>query len=135
MCSKYSVFISKDIFSSKFISARLLDLDLYDIYKPKNRLRSKSSYYISKGFWPILVIILCRDISFIYISQKTRESEQKMHFFMLDHFTLYVVKYFQGSALTKYTICKTEDYCSWGLAAILPGSKVNIMISNFYIFD
>ena len=30
----------------------------------------------------------------------------------------------QGSLVTKYTICKTEDYCSWDVAGTVPGNKV-----------
>ena len=36
------------------------------------------------------------------------------------------ITFVQGSGLTKYTICKTEDYCSWGLAGTVPGNKVKI---------
>ena len=36
----------------------------------------------------------------------------------------------QGSGLSKYTICKTEDYCSWGLAGAVPGTKVTCRVDN-----
>ena len=36
----------------------------------------------------------------------------------------------QGSGLSKYTICKTEDYCSWGLAGAVPGNKLTCKVDN-----
>ena len=36
----------------------------------------------------------------------------------------------QGSLVTKYTICKTEDYCSWDVAGTVPGNKVGARCTN-----
>ena len=38
--------------------------------------------------------------------------------------------FIQGSGLSKYTVCKTEDYCSWGLAGTVPGNKLTCRVDN-----
>ena len=41
-----------------------------------------------------------------------------------------LLKFLQGSGLSKYTVCKTEDYCSWGLAGTVPGNKLTCRVDN-----
>ena len=41
-----------------------------------------------------------------------------------------ILTFAQGSSLIKYTICKTEDYCSWGLAGTVPGNTLTCRVDN-----
>ena len=36
----------------------------------------------------------------------------------------------QGASVSKYKVCQTEDYCSWGLAADLPGYQLSCRLET-----